>query len=133
MMMGFLAAHFVEVLEGHHEKVADNPVVKKFKCLVSEDKFEEILSYNKVMQHIEKIDNDEETFTNECIIPGLTEDYKLKLKGTGLIEFHLGCNLFCDKEGVSCFAPSKYINKLIASHVSMFGLKPRTNKTTSKW
>jgi hypothetical protein len=26
--------------------------LKKFKCLVGEDKFKEILSYNKVMQHI---------------------------------------------------------------------------------
>jgi hypothetical protein len=61
----------------------------------------------------------------------LTEDYKFKLKGTGLIEFHLGCNFFHDKEGVSCFAPRKYIDKLIASYERMFGSKPRTNKITS--
>jgi hypothetical protein len=29
---------------------------------VSEDKFEEIISYNKDMQHIEKNNDDEETF-----------------------------------------------------------------------
>jgi hypothetical protein len=28
-------------------------------------------------------------------------------KCTGLINFYLGCNFFCDKEGVSCFAPHK--------------------------
>jgi hypothetical protein len=37
-------------------------------------------------------------------------------KRPALIEFHLGCNFFCDEEGVSCFAPRKYINKLIASY-----------------
>jgi hypothetical protein len=65
------------------------------------------------------------------IIRALTEDYKFKLKGTGLIEFHLGCNFFRDEEGVSCFAPRKYIDKLIASYERMFGSKPRTNKITS--
>jgi hypothetical protein len=65
------------------------------------------------------------------IIRALTEDYKFKLKGTGLIEFHLGCDFFFDEEGVSCFAPRKYIDKLIASCERMFGSKPRTNKITS--
>jgi hypothetical protein len=65
------------------------------------------------------------------IIRALTEDYKFKLKGTGLIEFHLGCNFFCDEEGVSCFTPCKYINKLIASYEPMFWSKLKTNKITS--
>jgi hypothetical protein len=65
------------------------------------------------------------------IIRALTEDYKFRLKGTGLIKFHLGCDFFRDEEGVSCFAPRKYIDKLIASYERMFGLKPRTNKITS--
>jgi hypothetical protein len=64
-------------------------------------------------------------------IRALTEDYKFKLKGTGLIEFHLRCDFFRDKEGVSCFAPHTYIHKLIASYERRFGLKPRKNKITS--
>jgi hypothetical protein len=52
-------------------------------------------------------------------------------KRTGLIEFHLGCNFFHDGEGVSCFAPCKYIDKLIASYERMFGSKLKTNKITS--
>jgi hypothetical protein len=53
-------------------------------------------------------------------------------KGTGLIHFYLGCDFFCDEEGVSCFAPCKYIDKLIASYECMSGLlKPKTNKSTS--
>jgi hypothetical protein len=55
------------------------------------------------------------------IIRALTEDYKFKLKGTGPIEFHLGCNFFCDKEGVLCFTPHKYIEKLVASYERMLG------------
>jgi hypothetical protein len=55
-------ARVIEVVEDHEQNVADNPTLKKFKCLVGEDEFEEILSYNKVMQHVEKDDDDGETF-----------------------------------------------------------------------
>jgi hypothetical protein len=61
----------------------------------------------------------------------LTEDYKFKHKGTGPIEFHLGCDFFHDEEDVLCFAPRKYIDKLIASYERMFGSKPKTTKITS--
>jgi hypothetical protein len=47
-------ARIIEVLDDHKKDVANNPVLKKFKCLAGEDKLEEILSYNIVMQHIEK-------------------------------------------------------------------------------
>jgi hypothetical protein len=43
-------ARIIEVPDNHEKNVADNPVLKKFKCLVGEDEFEEIISYNKVMQ-----------------------------------------------------------------------------------
>ncbi len=65
------------------------------------------------------------------IIRALTEGYKSKLKGTGPIAFHLGCDFFRDKEGALCFAPHKYIDKLVASYERMFGLKPKTNKIMS--
>jgi hypothetical protein len=52
----------IKVLEDHKQNVADNPVLKKFKCLVGEDEVEKILSYNEVMQHVEKDDDDGETF-----------------------------------------------------------------------
>ena len=56
-------SQIVEVLDNHHEKnVSDNPMLKKFKCRIGENEFNDILSYNKVMQHIEKDDNDGETF-----------------------------------------------------------------------
>jgi hypothetical protein len=65
------------------------------------------------------------------IIRALTEIHEFKLKGTGPIEFHLGCDFFRDEEGVLCFAPRKYIEKLVASYERMFGSKPKTNKVTS--
>jgi hypothetical protein len=65
------------------------------------------------------------------IIRVLTDKYKFKLKGTGPIEFHLGCDFFRDEEGVLCFAPRKYIEKLIDSYERMFGSKPKTTKVTS--
>jgi hypothetical protein len=37
-------------------------VLKKFRCQVGEEEFEEILSCNEVMHHIEKEDDDGETF-----------------------------------------------------------------------
>jgi hypothetical protein len=41
-------------------------------------------------------------------------------------------DFFCDEEGVSCFAPCKYIDKLIATYERMFGSKLKTNnKITS--
>jgi hypothetical protein len=53
-------------------------------------------------------------------------------KRTGLIKFHLGCNFFCrDEEGLSCFTPCKYIDKLIVSYERIFGSKLKTNKITS--
>ena len=55
-------ARIIEILDDHEKNVSDNPVLKKFECLVGEDEFEEILSYNEVMQHIEQDDDDGETF-----------------------------------------------------------------------
>lgn len=64
------------------------------------------------------------------IIRVLIDDCKFRLKGTGPIEFHLGCDFFRD-EGVLCFAHRRYIDKLVASYERMFGSKPKNNKITS--
>jgi hypothetical protein len=34
----------------------------------------------------------------------LEEQHKLKLKGVGLLTYHLGCDYFCDQDGTLCFA-----------------------------
>ena len=46
----------------------------------------------------------------------LKEKYKYKLKGTGPISFHLGCDFFQDQEGVLCMAPRKFMNKLVMEY-----------------
>jgi hypothetical protein len=61
------------------------------------------------------------------IIKTLTKDYNFKLKGTRPISFHLRCDFFRDEDGVLCFAPKKYIDKVIGSYERMFGSKPKTN------
>jgi hypothetical protein len=45
----------------------------------------------------------------KAITDALVDDYKFKLKGTGPVEFHLGCNFFRDEDGHLCFAPRKYV------------------------
>ena len=39
------------------------------------------------------------------IIDMLEKTHNFKLKGTGPIEFHLGCDFFWDKDGVLCYTP----------------------------
>ena len=41
----------------------------------------------------------------QAIADTLVNKYKYKLKGTGPIEYHLGCDYFRDEDGVLCFAP----------------------------
>ena len=61
----------------------------------------------------------------QAIIDELTKVHKYKLKGTGPISYHLGCDYFRDDDGVLCFAPRKYIDKMIDGYVQMFGQKPK--------
>ena len=61
----------------------------------------------------------------QAIIDLLTETYGYKLKGTGPISYHLGCDYFRDDDGTLCSAPRKYIEKMIDSYVQMFGQKPK--------
>ena len=52
----------------------------------------------------------------QALIDELIKTYNFKLKGTGRILFHLGCDFFYDDEGVLCFAPRKYIQKICDNH-----------------
>ena len=57
----------------------------------------------------------------------LINKYKFKLKGTGPLEFHLGCDFYRDEHGVLCMSPRKYIDRMTDAYVRMFGQKPRTS------
>jgi hypothetical protein len=53
----------------------------------------------------------------------LTNKYGFKLKGTGPITFHLGCDFHCDQHGVLCMEPCKYILKMVSTYECLFGQK----------
>jgi hypothetical protein len=55
-----------------------------------------------------------------------TLQHKVKLKGTGTVAFHLGCNFFCDDKGILCMAPKKKVEKMTMGYKQMFGEKPST-------
>ena len=59
------------------------------------------------------------------IIDELTGKYAFKLKGTGPISFHLGCDFFRDEDGVLCYAPRKYILKCMDNYKRIFGTSPK--------
>ena len=63
------------------------------------------------------------------IIDELSITHKFKLKGTGPITFHLGCDFFRDEDGNLCYAPRKYIEKMLDNYRHVFGTYPR--KATS--
>ena len=53
-----------------------------------------------------------------------------KLKGTGPMTFHLGCDFFRDDDGTLCVGPRKYIERMCLQYESLFGSKPKTNVTS---
>jgi hypothetical protein len=61
----------------------------------------------------------------------LTEKYKFKLKGVGPISFHLGCDFWREDDGILCFAPKKYLEKMMDGYERMFGKPPTSNLYTS--
>ena len=61
----------------------------------------------------------------QSIIATLTDVYLFKLKGTGPIAFHLGCDFFRDADGNLCYAPRKYIERMLDNYKRIFGKNPR--------
>ena len=55
------------------------------------------------------------------IIDDVVNKHKFKLKGTGSVTFHLGCNFFHDEEGVMCYTSLKHIEKMIDNYTRIFG------------
>ena len=62
-----------------------------------------------------------DAFTDKC---------KFKLKGTGPITFHLGCDFAHDEDGVPCIKPKKFIKKMCSACETHFGVRPQ-HKVTS--
>ena len=55
-----------------------------------------------------------------------SKPHSFKLKGTGPVNFHLGCDFFRDETGTLCVGPKKYIERLGNQYQTIFGEKPNT-------
>ena len=60
----------------------------------------------------------------KAITDELMGRFKFKLKGTGPLTFHLGCDYYRDENGVLCVSPRKYIERFLDSFERLFGEKP---------
>lgn len=63
----------------------------------------------------------------QSFITALENQYGFKLKGTGPIKFHLGCDFFRDNDGTLCMSPKKYTEKVLNEYQRMFAKRPRLN------
>ena len=54
------------------------------------------------------------------IIQDLKDKFKLRIKGDGPLEFHIGCDYKLDKDGTLVAQPTRYINKILESYKEMF-------------
>ena len=50
--------------------------------------------------------------------------YNFKLKGSGPLNFHLGCGFQRDTTGTLCMDPGKYIDQMMESYKQHFGKMP---------
>ena len=50
--------------------------------------------------------------------------YNFKLKGSGPLNFHLGCGFSCDNDGILYMDPGKYIDQMMEAYEQHFGVKP---------
>ena len=55
-----------------------------------------------------------------AILQDLKQKFKLKTKGGGPLEYHLGCDYKLDKDGTLIAQPIKYISKILESFKKMF-------------
>ena len=61
----------------------------------------------------------------EKIIKELQDKYNYKLKNTGEISYHLGCDFFRDGTGTLCISPKTYVQKMKETYEGMFGTAPK--------
>ncbi|CAJ1931198.1 unnamed protein product [Cylindrotheca closterium] len=66
----------------------------------------------------------------KAFVDKLINFYKFKLKGTGPLTFHLGCDFGRDEHGVLYMSPKKYIERMVDNYERIYGEKPKTNVTS---
>ena len=86
------------------------------KCPNSDDHYEYIATYVNNLAIIMK--------DSQSLIDQLkAASYKFKLKGSGPLNFHLGCRFSRDNDGTLYMNPGKYID-MIEAYKQNFGVKP---------
>jgi hypothetical protein len=63
--------------------------------------------------------------TPTSIVTILEYEHKFKLKGSGDTSYHLGCDFFRDEHGTLCYAPLKYIERMMETYQRIYGRYPR--------
>jgi hypothetical protein len=59
------------------------------------------------------------------ILDILTDTHHFKLKGSGPISYHLGCEYFRDADGVLCYTPRRYIENMMSQYERLYGHLPK--------
>ena len=81
------------------------------------DHYEYIATY---IDDLAIITKDPQAFINQLELT----PYSLKLKGSGPLNFHLGCRFNGDSTRTLCMDPGKYIDQIEETYVQHFGIKP---------
>ena len=63
---------------------------------------------------------DQQVFLNQLQLA----PYNFKLKGSGPLNFHLGCGFHHHSTGTLCMDPGKFIDQMEEGYVQYFGVKP---------
>jgi hypothetical protein len=61
----------------------------------------------------------------EAFVKMLENKYSSKLKGTGKLSFHLGCDFYRDEDGIICMAPTKYIERMADNYARICRERPK--------
>ena len=61
----------------------------------------------------------------QCVVDILTNTHHFKLKDTGPMSYHLGCDFGRDIDGTLLFTPMECIGKMEECHYIMFISKPK--------
>ena len=65
----------------------------------------------------------------KAITDTLEHVHKFKLKGTGDLNFLLGCDYFRDEDNTLCMAPKKYTIKMRDTFFRLFGHNPKKSRS----
>ena len=64
----------------------------------------------------------------KSLMDTLQNKYKVKLKVMGPISYHLVCDFFCDNSCILCSVLHKYIDNMVQTYMTIFGINPKLHK-----